>query len=317
VSVELSPEVIETDGLRQSLAEVFASHEEFEKFFAEVFSELDALSSELLRREHGRAEEQSHKEAELARWSEQLEADRSALATEREQFWAEIEQKQREGASQEGEGGDEYNDSLVRMLQEAEQERAAMRTSLESAQAQNERLVQVAEELSQAQNELGGAREEIARLRERLENAPEGSASQPDPELQAQIRQKEEERAQLDQERSVLENELDMVRNRAAEMAETLAQQQREMGEERQRWSAELKRMRRVLEALTTRQAEPQEASAPSGGQRGRAQPAEGMPELETVARDQPDPVLGSVMAQFEMLQKDIVRRRRDSAKLK
>lgn len=244
MTAELSSELVETDGLRESLAEIFASHEEFEKFFSGVFSELNTLSAELVRCQQAWTSERSRTETELEERAARLEADRAALAAEREQAWEEISQRRRE--AEQGLVAASGDESLKRMFEEAEQERT-----------------------------------------------------------------------QLNQERSVLESELDMVRNRAAEMSETLAQQQREMAEERQRWSAELKRMRRVLEALSTRQVEFQEPSIPSGNTGGTAAPADRPSEPAPASPAESDPVLGSVMAQFEMLQKDIVRRRKDAAKSK
>jgi hypothetical protein len=73
--------------------------------------------------------------------------------------------------------------------------------------------------------------------------------------------------------------------------------------------------MRRVLEALSTRQIELQEASVSSPKSGKTSQPADGSSESASASSAEGDPVLGSVMAQFEMLQKDIVRRRKNSAK--
>jgi len=118
--------------------------------------------------------------------------------------------------------------------------------------------------------------------------------------LQGQLREWERQRAAWERERGVLENELETVRARAAESAELLAQQKRQMAEQQAQWMEELKRMRRLLEAMARRLCEPDEASATHVPQRaaaGAGEPAG-------------DPVLDSVMAQFERLQKDLVRRR-------
>ena len=115
----------------------------------------------------------------------------------------------------------------------------------------------------------------------------------------------------MERERIVLETELEAVRGRAAEMAETLAQQGRQMAEERAKWAEELKHMRRLLEAMPQRRAEGDPVHASSGGQ--------GRSEGRSAGRSHDghgdsDPVLSSVMAQFEMLQKDLARRRKVAA---
>ncbi len=94
---------------------------------------------------------------------------------------------------------------------------------------------------------------------------------------------------------------------RASEMAETLAQQGRQMAEERLQWSEELKQMRRLLEGLSQRRPEPESVAAPAPA-RAETRPAAGHDGAEA------DPVLNSVMAQFEMLQKDLARRRKVAA---
>ncbi len=105
---------------------------------------------------------------------------------------------------------------------------------------------------------------------------------------------------QPDPERIALETELEAVRTRAAELGETLAQQGRQIAEERAAWSSELKRMSGLLESLVDRKAQA---------------PVVVMPEPRMTAprpmAGDDDPVLSSVMAQFEMLQRDLSRRRK------
>jgi len=107
-----------------------------------------------------------------------------------------------------------------------------------------------------------------------------------------------------DQERTILEHELETVRNRAAELSESLAQQKRDAEMQQNQWAAEFKRMREMLQEMACRMAEGgAEAAAPAPSEhhsrRGPSGPGE------------PDPVLNSVMAQFEILQNDAARRRR------
>jgi chromosome segregation ATPase len=109
---------------------------------------------------------------------------------------------------------------------------------------------------------------------------------------------------ELEDERTALELELEQVRMRAAELAETLTEQQRQMVEERAQWTGELRQMRQLLERQPA--AAPQEGAPATVavGANGRQQ------QVAAPARPVADPVLGSVMAQFEMLQKDVARRR-------
>ena len=99
-----------------------------------------------------------------------------------------------------------------------------------------------------------------------------------------------QQQAEWLQQRATLEAELDAMRRRAAEQAEALSEQKRLAGQQQAELAGELKRMRSLLEAL--------------GGQ------VRGGPVVAQ-RKHKPQPVdssvLGSVLAQFEMLQRDII----------
>lgn len=119
----------------------------------------------------------------------------------------------------------------------------------------------------------------------------------------------EQQRGAWSQERAVLETELDCVRNRAAELTDALEEERRRVAEERKGWAEELRRMRRLLETLADRPSPP---ATPRGGMPPvQASPAIAGSRLSEEADSANDPVLDSVMAQFEILQKDLARRRK------
>jgi len=282
VSDELSTQLIDAAGLRAPLAEICAIQEEHQRFFSGVFSALDRLASELSQRQET--------------WLSERKLSAEAL------------QRQAATIGANGDG------QLQRILEEAERGRDVLRTALEATETHGQRLAQMTDELSQARAELAGARQEIERLRGDLDKAP--SPAVPDEKLQERLQQAERERDQIDRERVVLETELDTVRHRAAEMTETLADQRREIGEERKQWALELKRMRSLLEALSKRPTVlPAAASGPpqSAVDVNKAAPP-AAPATVSASAAGPDPVLESVAAQFEMLQKDVVRRRETTA---
>jgi chromosome segregation ATPase len=107
-----------------------------------------------------------------------------------------------------------------------------------------------------------------------------------------------------EQERAVLEHELEAVRNRAAELSSALAQQRRDAELQQNQWAAELKGMRKALQQVAHRLAERGE-KAPEAASPGADRPP-GTSKVDDVS----DPVLNSVMAQFEILQNDVARRR-------
>ncbi len=299
-------QLVDAAGLRQSLAEICGSQEEFQRFFAGVFDELDGLASELVRRQRAWSTERDEAEESLRQRAARLEEERHALAAEREQ----LVRQAGPSADRAGEPSTEHRDRIERMLQEAERQREAFQAAIEAAQARDGRLSELLDELSQARADLSEARDQIQRLRKELESSGPGAVSAtPDEGLQSRLAQLEQERAQLDQERVVIETELESVRNRAAEMAENLAEQRREMSSEREQWAQELKRMRRLLENISAHRMAPLPVETPPA-------PSEPHESAASSSGGAGDPVLDSVMAQFEMLQKDIVRRRRAGAEV-
>jgi chromosome segregation ATPase len=181
--------------------------------------------------------------------------------------------------------------------------------------------------LVEAHSELQKERDQIAEDRRLLaeERQLPRADDQADSELQAKV-------AELEQDRSALEEELESVRTRAVSMAETLATQKREMADESARWSAELRQMRRTLDkqaAWITQQTEINGAHAAASqdtvanGQppfytqnnnSGQRHPTSFPNAQPGVAARQTDPVVGSILSQFEMLQKDIARRREQAS---
>ena len=143
--------------------------------------------------------------------------------------------------------------------------------------------------------ELSVAQAEINQLTAQLAEAPDATGL-------------EERLAAAESERQQLENELDLLRHRGAELIEQLAEQKRTAASDRESWSEELRQLRKAVEMQS-------EALA----QRGGTIPVMSSPNTPTVV-DAPrapqangsradDSVLGSVMEQFESLQKNKVRK--------
>jgi predicted nucleic acid-binding Zn-ribbon protein len=118
--------------------------------------------------------------------------------------------------------------------------------------------------------------------------------------------------SELEQERGMLEEELETVRKRCEELAQTVADQKRQLTEERAEWTAEFRQLRKILdkqsqiliERVEQNHAAPLAVVAASDSGNGAAAQRGGV-----------DPVLGSVISQFQLLQKDAARRRQAKSK--
>jgi len=191
---------------------------------------------------------------------------------------------------------DEMTAELIRRQEAWVAERAEIQSQL---RRRGQKVDELTEELARGQAELAEARREIEQQRAAMAALQAQRQSAADQELSLQW---EQQRAQLQQERSELEHELESVRYRAAELAEALAEQKREMSDQQTAWAEELRRMRRLMETLVERQLASASASPPP--------PAEKPVAIEP-ASPSGDQTLDSVMAQFEMLQRDVARRRK------
>jgi len=272
VSVELTEPTVGWDSVQDALGEIRAGHEEFDHFFSEMFDQLDSMSAAL-------SDRQQHLRQSAAQ-SQETAAAAVANGAELEEF-----------------------------LENGRQQQAELRGVHEAARGQIDRLATVAAELADARSEIAATGEEILRRRDRLDaDREEGPPDAAYEELREQFQQMAEQQQGLQRERAELETELEMVRSRAAELTESLAEQKRQASEQQARWADELKRMRHMLEGMSrqlaagafdSRQLDPQPRERPVCEVPSAAGPVE-------VA----DPVLDSVKAQFEMLQRDLARRR-------
>lgn len=188
-------------------------------------------------------------------------------------------------------------DGIATRLAEAEQEKAALKEELARAHQHTSRLAGSALELADSQGQLAQARADMLDLQHRLAQAEKRLHG----ESQQQIRA-------LEHERISLETELESVRNRIAQMAEEATQEKRRMAEERAEWSGELRQLRRAIEKNAVMSShhshvEDSHRTAPTPSTETESNPG-------AAAAGGEDPVLDSVMAQFEMLQKDLSRRR-------
>ncbi len=166
----------------------------------------------------------------------------------------------------------------------AESEINILRQELEKAATQSSRMAGMAVELADA-------RAELATLKSR-----QGSS-------QTQVAADYEKRLrEVEQDRAALETELDHIRKRAAEANSALAEHKRRETEERAEWSGELKQLRRALEKQSMLLLEQQETGISSTR---KTVPVRG-DSTPTIS----DPVVDSVMEQFESLQRDMIKRR-------
>jgi chromosome segregation ATPase len=200
--------------------------------------------------------------------------------------------------------------------------------------AMHERLIKSDTQLSLQRQQLSDLHSPLAEEFQQLSSEKQ----QADEALQQKV-------TELEGERQALEEELENIRARAVEMSQVIAEQKRQMSEDQSQWMAELRQLRRILDKQTkliTQQTElgmfpgagtadgrnalspvDQAAAAlqltsdENGASHGRNSNGSNQAQRPAARRGSAatnaDPVLGSVLSQFEILQKDVARRRKQT----
>ncbi len=184
----------------------------------------------------------------------------------------------------------EQNQQLKELVQRLEVSTDALCSELKQLRAQFAPLAQSVDDTAHLRAVSEDIRAKLVSLRDQPagEPAEQGHA--------AQLATAHDERQQL-------EHELDRLRHRAAELSAALDDQKRLGAAERDRWNDELRSLRAAVERQSDILAGNVQSS-PAGGPRGASSTVR--QNADTQAEDA---VLDSVLEQFEMLQKNKVRK--------
>lgn len=288
---------LDLDQLRNCFAEARDEREQLEASIERSLEHIHALQRRMC-----------HWHIELCDSREELENERARIARQAEQASEQQSDQTGEIRRLEQELA-EARDALSR--------RSATDEELESQgvqqQEETRRLREECEKLKQDRQEALRELEAQARTAEELRTALEATQEGITEELEkrlasindelAQTRAQADERNEalhgLEQERASLETELEMVRTRAAELTETLDKERRQMAEDRAEWSGELKQLRRLLERQARLAANP---LANADAQHMHAAPDDEPVGNGSKTPRRDDPVVGSVLAQFDRI---------------
>ena len=342
MSAEPSFLTMDTTALQETVGQMCSGHDRLEAFLRSLFGDLNSLADDIMR--YGRRVDSAKQEQDslCSEREERLDSERKALEAtvgRLEDLTGQL------GATAAASSGDSRQ--LQEIFAGMQEERSTLQNALAASESHGAKLAQMTEELAAARQDLAEAREEIRGQRELLAQVPAqdersaavseshgaelarmadelAAARQDLAEAREEIRgqrellsevslrsegasdretdvQMEQERSAWTQERAVLETELDTVRDRAAELADALEEERQRAQGDRKNWSDELRQMRQLLQSLS-------EQKKTSGSESVTPIPVEAEP---AEPNDIQDPVLDSVMAQFEILQKDLARRRK------
>jgi DNA repair exonuclease SbcCD ATPase subunit len=288
VSVELQ-EPVGIEPAQTALAEIRATQDEFSEFFGDVFDELQTLSLELFAR---------HKCLEVG--AGQKAAVENSVIGCREEFLRAIDQLQ------------QLHGQFQADREESQQSWTEIRLGYQKFADDHAELRELRESLQQLLAEFSGTKNDVEQQRKRLQelcaNVEDRLArltslaaelaearTQPanDPQIAAILENARQQQADWVEQRTALQAELESMRRRAAEQTEALNEQKLIAAQQQAELVGELKRMRSLLDALSSQV---------------RGEPASLLNDKSVGPVD--SSVLGTVLAQFEMLQRDITVRR-------
>jgi len=337
MSTDLPPQFDAWNAISDSLQEIRAVGEDSDRFFARWSSQVDALLDRLL-------QEQQQWRGERERIKRELER-RAALLDQREQQVA-SKQADVEAARAENqalEASLDQQQQWQEIVEAIRRDWTTLREFLPSGDAQADgwatvlgELTSTREELARAREELAAAKAEIQRLAQPVEfvvqdvvaqRACEQLSAERDAmriERDAMRQERDAMRGERDAkcaERLLLEAELDSVRSHAAQLAEALDEQKRNAAEQDAYWRGEFRRQCAIVERLTGPWAQMLSAGpvTPEGlaahpVQAASATATAGSHEGNANAAASQDSALESLRAQFELLQRDATRRRKENA---
>jgi chromosome segregation ATPase len=240
--------------------------------------------------------ERTHAEAEATRRLTELSKRFDATQAELSQAQEALLRLQGEEmqARQRAELQLEHNQQLQGQIEQLKQDAAQARDESVQLRAQFGPLTESAIEAERLRGELAALRTELAAAQTQLQSKQET------PDLRESLTAALAERDQV-------ETELDQLRHRAAELADALAEQKRLQTEQREQWSEEFRLLRRSVEKQSELIAKGAPApTAPHG--------SNGTTDTRPAANNN-DQVMDTVLQQFEMLQKNKVRKMAKAAK--
>jgi hypothetical protein len=209
-------------------------------------------------------------------------------------------------------------------LDEAKSEWHALCKSLSGSELPADQLSTVKDQLANTQEQFAQAKAEIQRIARTFQSiAQERTPGQTNERLETEVKALREQRDAMREERVLLESELEVVRHRAVRLAEELDDQKRFAEEQQSHWQEEFGRLSGLIEQLTVRlsQMESIGPTARAGAADHGSKVSEGRGDTGSRSRREANrgrsdenAALESVRAQFEILQQEMTRRRRENA---
>ena|GEM_PF-3662820 len=308
MSSDYSVAFTQLNRLRESLGKVRASHRKAGRFFWDMFDALQQMANHIGRQQQEWQAQRDKAENELSRQSMELDARQAELDLK----LLEVERAEETLSKSAAPAESFLDDSRLQTLLDAgEEERETMHRVIEAAKTQSGQISKVLEHVNETCGEIQRYQDSLKLARN--QQVPDREIDQQLKIMQDKLKAAEKQIAQLvdgrmslERERNMLEAELETVRYRADDIARAAKLKEREAESQKAEWAVEFGQQKALLEDIRCKLDE-------SRGTQGRSAP----PDCETKRRPEEKAdgdVIDSVLAQFQVIQRDVARRRGEAS---
>ncbi len=298
----LSRECLES--VRSATVGLQAEREQFDAFIDKMLDEMETVRVDLSERERQLGAERNNVEShirEVEGLKEKIEERERAASADESRTNQELEEAQAKLSEQ----GNRYKElaetastaeanlqDLSDHVRSLEEERDGMREKLNTVTHELSQIAGVLEMFESTQSELAETQSQLAQARDELDQVKLRNGSKTDDRV-----------SKLEGEKRSIENDLEQARADVERLAKKVEDQKQQLSDHRSRWTDEIKQLRHTFESRTLNEtsanAESDSALMPDVKRENvKVEAAE--PSTVRKESELSDPVLGSILAQFE-----------------
>jgi chromosome segregation ATPase len=301
----LSRECLES--VRSATAGLQAEREQFDVFIDKMLDEMETVRVDLTERERQLGAERNNVEShirEVEGLKEKIEEREQAASADESRTKQELEETQAKLWGQENRykelaeaaGTAEANlQELSDHVQSLEEERDGLREKLDTVTHELSQIAGVLEMFESTQSELVETQSQLVQARDELDQVKLRNGSKADDRVR-----------KLEGEKRSIENDLEQARTDVERLTKKVEDQKQQLSDHRSRWTEEIRQLRQTFESRTHNETSDNAESDSAVIRDVKHENVKVEVKKSSTVRkesESSDPVLGSILAQFEQLE--------------
>ena len=304
------PETVSRECLqsvRSAMTNLQAEREQFDVFINKMLDEMEAVRADLTGRERQVADERINVEChirEVEGLKETIEEREQAISADESRTKQELEEtkaklweqencdKELIEAARTAEARLQESNDRFRLLEE---ERDSYREKLDAATSEQSQIAGVLEMFESTQSEFAETQSQLIEARDELDQVKLRSDSKIDDRVR-----------KLEGEKRSVESDLEQARTQVERLTKKVDEQKQQLSDHRARWTEEIKQLRQTFESRTPNEMSANlacDSAVMSDAKQANAKVEVEEPSTTQKRSESSDPVLGSILAQFEELE--------------